>query len=131
MKTTLMIIGIISVLSSCNCLKIKNDVRRVWSFHFKECRCQWYSFNSIKELTKLVPCEDFFEAWRAEDSSLQERCNNDSDFNSKNPELCQILPNESYCDDLVGFSKESWGKNITPKGRESIRCYKDNCQKDN
>ena len=94
-------IGIIFLISSC-CFTIKKDVRRVWSRQFNECRCQWYSFKDVKSTTKLVRCEDFFSEYFPDKESLA---------------------NEEYCDDLVGFSAESWAQNITPRGRESKRCY--------
>ena len=105
MKTTILIIGILLATSSCGCFKIKDDVRIVWSFKFNQCRCQWYSFKKVKNKTKLVPCQDFYLKYF--------------------PEL-ELKPNHLYCDDLVGFSKESWAKNITPHGRETMACIQDN-----
>jgi len=123
MKTNLMIIGILFLISSCDCFKIKNDVRRVWSFKFNQCRCQWYSFKEIKNLSKLIPCEDFFESIRKEN---EEKCR-DEDFKTNNPEKCFVLSNKEYCDDLVGFSMKAWALNITPHGRESKACFEDTC----
>jgi len=123
----LMIIGMGLALSSCQCLTIKNDVRRIWSWKFNQCRCQWYSFENIKALGKPVPCEDFFAQFR-DNPDVIKSCRRDS-YASENPEYCNVLPNRDYCDDLVGFSKSSWGKNITPRAKESKRCYEDSKDK--
>jgi hypothetical protein len=105
-----MSIGLLFLISSCNCFKIKNDIRRVWSLKFNECRCQWYSFRNASKIDDLKPCEDFF---------------------SENFPDSPQLPNHDYCDDLVGFSARSWAKNITPHARETIACVEDDtkCQK--
>ena len=102
------LIGILLVLSSCVCnpIKFDRDVRRVLSFKFNECRCQWYNLNEAEEETLLEPCEDFF---------AREYPNQ------------PIKPNLAYCDDLVGFNKNSWAGNISPKARKIIRAYKDEC----
>lgn len=123
MKTTLILIGTLFLISSCNCFQVKNDVRRVWSLKFKQCRCQWYSFKNIKSTSKLIPCETFYADMRDQDDIIKS-CRKDK-FSSKYPELCDELPNEQYCDDLVGFSKTSWADNITPHAKESKRCYED------
>lgn len=34
---------------------------------------------------------------------------------------------ESYCDDLVGFSASDWAKHITPTGKEILQYGKDEC----
>ena len=101
MKTILTHIGILFLISSC-CFTVKDDIRRSWSFKYNECRCQWYSVKKVKNKTKFIRCEDFFDKY----------------FPKK-----ERLSNEEYCHDLVGFSKESWAKNLTPRGRESKRCY--------
>ena len=36
---------------------------------------------------------------------------------------CEI----EYCDDLIGFTPEAWGKKITPWGRELYRFSRANC----
>ena len=125
MKTTLILIGILFLVSSCKCFKIKNDIRRVWSFKFNECRCQTYSLKKVRALTKLVPCEDYFQATR---EKYKRKCRKEK-YQQKNPERCFVLPNEDYCDDLIGFSAKSWAKNLTPRGRESKACYEDTCGK--
>lgn len=122
-----MLTGIMLVLSSCNCLTIKNDVRRIWSTKFNQCRCQWYSFENIKALGKPVPCEDFFAQFR-DDESVIKSCRKES-YAKANPEFCNILPNGQYCDDLVGFSAKAWTKNITPHAKESKRCFEDSQDK--
>ena len=149
MKTTLTLIGILFLISSCQCFKIKNDIRRAYSLKFNECRCQTYSFREVKNLDKFVPCEDYFaEYWDFSKEILNE-CDKkkfkkknkklckrikknhnscrDAKYIKKYPERCAVLPNDQYCEDLVGFNAESWGKNITPHGKESKRCFEDTC----
>lgn len=123
MKTTMILFGMLSVLSSCKCFKVADDIRRVWSLTFNQCRCQTYSLKEVRDLTPLIPCEDYFEPIRQDNEG---DCKN-PDYASKNPELCYVLPNDEYCDDLVGFSKYSWATNLTPKGRESKACMEDEC----
>ena len=114
------------LISSCKCFKIKNDVRRVWSLRFNQCRCQTYSFKKVESLDKLIACEDYFIPLRED---YEKKCRED-DYAEDHPERCYILPNNEYCDDLVGFSKESWGLNITPRARETKACIEDdaNCK---
>lgn len=119
---------VLLLVSGCNCLKIKNDVRRAWSFQFNECRCQWYSFKNIKPLTKYIPCEDFFAQFR-DNVDVIKSCERES-YRKKNPEFCFVLPNKQYCDGLSGFSPKAWAKNITPRAKESKRCFEDTCQSD-
>lgn len=120
-----MITGILFLISSCRCMKVKDDVRRVWSVKFHECRCQSYSAKELRPISKLIPCEDYFEEVRTK-RKIRRKCRKKV-FANNNPELCYQLPNEQYCDDLVGFSAKSWAKNITPKGRETKACYEDSC----
>lgn len=127
MKTMLMTIGLLLVVSSCQCLKIKNDVRKIWSWKFNQCGCQWYSFENIKELGKPVPCEDFYAQFR-DNEKIIKSCKKEA-YAAKNPEFCVVLPNKDYCDDLVGFSAKSWTSNITPHAKESKRCYEDSQDK--
>lgn len=115
------LIGILCLISSCQCLKVRNDIRRVWRVKLNQCRCQTYSFREVKSLDKLIACEDYFAPIREE---FVGECK-DTDFWKQYPERCAILPNELYCDDLVGFSKDSWAENLTPRGRESKACYED------
>ena len=35
---------------------------------------------------------------------------------------------DSYCDDLVGFSAKDWAKHITPTGKEIIRWGQQECR---
>lgn len=124
MKTILTNIVILFLISSCQCMRIKNDVRRVWSFKFNKCLCQTYSFLEIKSLDKAILCEDYFAPIIEQYVS---QCKGKK-FRKNNPEKCQLFSNDQYCEDLVGFSKESWAKNLTPYGRESKACYEDNCK---
>ncbi len=36
---------------------------------------------------------------------------------------------DSYCDDLVGFSANDWAKHITPKAKELIKYAEQECHK--
>lgn len=91
------------IAAKCSAPQFKNEVRRVWSVQFRECRCQNYDLNNTRELDSLIPCEKFF--------------NNDN------------LPNYMYCDDLVGFNAEAWALRITPKMKEVHRWVQDSCTK--
>ena len=118
---TLMLIGVTLAVSSCNCFKVKDDIRRIYSFEFSQCRCQTYSFRKARELDSPVPCEDYFQPIR---KKYEKKCRKEK-FSKRYPERCHVLLNEQYCDDLVGFSINSWAENITPKMRESIACFED------
>jgi len=120
-------IMLLFLISSCTCFTIKNDTRRVWSFKQNQCRCQTYSFSEIKSLDKLVPCEDYFLPLVNDEKNIRS-CEKEK-FRRDHPELCSTLPNEQYCEDLVGFSVTSWAKNITPHAKESKRCFEDKCGK--
>lgn len=96
------------LIFSASCTpQFKTEVRRLWSWKFNTCYCQFYDGNNVEALGKFKRCESFF----AEHFPDQD-----------------ILPNESYCNDLVGFSKEAWAKHITPKAREIKRWAQDNCK---
>ena len=85
---------------------IKNQVRRLWSVHFNTCYCQWYNLNEFRNVDKYKRCDDFYK---------------------ENFPTLELKPNHVYCDDLVGFSKEVWGKQLTPHAHEAIQWAKDSC----
>lgn len=115
MKILMSMLTLSLIFSGCEGFTIKNDVRRVWSRHFNKCLCQTYSFREVENLTDFIPCEEYFVPIL---EKYTKECNKEK-FRIKYPEKCYSLPNTEYCDDLVGFSKDSWAENITPHGRET------------
>lgn len=71
-----------------------------------------------------MACEKLFKPMREGDGYI-DKCRG-SKFRKAYPEYCEILPQEDYCDNLVGFKYTSWANNITPHGKETKRCAEDN-----
>lgn len=94
MKT--IILTILVAFSSCKSAPtIPNQVRRLWSTKFNTCYCQWYSLVEVKNITKYVPCEEFYE---------------------KNFPDIPPRTNYEHCRNLTGFPASIWAKKITPWG---------------
>lgn len=104
------IIGIILVVLSLYSCKsaptFEPQIRRVLSFTFKKCKCQWYDLNNFEPKTGLVLCEDFFKEFF--------------------PDL-PVKPNMLYCNNLMGFNQRAVHEYITPKGKDVLRWGDDNC----
>jgi hypothetical protein len=147
MKATKLLIPILLVIfNGCKAPQIKLKPRRVWSFNFNKCFCQWYDLNKIEKKTNLVDCNKFFEPIvfdskykiRCEEKIFykknrhicniisKKRCDNEK-YLKDYPYHCQILTPEEYCNDLVGFNFIDWGNDITPWGREVRRYGDDSC----
>ena len=126
MKTTLKIICAICLtfnFISCQAPQFKKEVRRVYSLTFHGCFCQWYDLNKVEKITKLKPCEVFFEeyACTGQDTDKPDCLKPCDDGNEDNYCYDPSMTNIKYCDDLTGFSKRSWAVSITPKGKELRR----------
>lgn len=101
------LILILFLVSSCNSAPtLPNQVRRLYSLTFSTCYCQWYNLNGFYNVDNFVPCDDFYA----------------ENF----PDL-PLKSNLEYCNNLVGFSKNAWGKKITPHAKNILQWAKDTC----
>ena len=109
MSKIICVICLIFSAIACKAPQFENQIRRSWSVKFSLCACQWYDQNKFEKISKLIPCEKFFEQNFPCKDGQAEGC------------FDPTIPNYMYCDDLIGYSKEDWALKITPKGRELRR----------
>lgn len=102
--TTMMKILLLITLISCKNPKFDIEIRRVWSMEFNTCFCSFYDLNEVKNLTRSVPCEEFFM--------------------EHFPEV-PVMDNRTYCETVIGFTPEALATRIIPKAKEIKRYFED------
>ena len=103
MTKTIILISLV-LFNGCRVPKLEPQIRIIYSEKFRECRCQYYDYMSLKAQENPISCDEFYKRYFPEEPTKHEL---------------------DYCEGLTGNSPKVWGEKIKPWIFRLIETIKD------